>query len=147
MKKVLFQIVPILLLFSSCINFKEDYYLESPDGQQVLTFVTVDNLIEPIFSERMKSGIYMFLGHFESSKKLPNEYLKLKYSDFPIGILWNDTIAFSYRYIEENKFINSSRIAVYENVSRDKFMRLDSIYRTKSVSKKTTYFIDEIFSK
>lgn len=53
---------------------------------------------------------------YDEISPLPKEYLKLKYSDFPLGIVWEDTITFSYDFIEKNTFATNTDLKVFDDV-------------------------------
>src|SRR5690554_2961745 len=102
--KLLRVLIVCLLMTTSCVELARDYYhVKSPDGSQTLTFMSVQNLIEPFNSKKkLESGVYLFVGAYIDGMKLPPEYLKLKFTDISLGIVWEKPIIFNYNYIEES---------------------------------------------
>lgn len=140
-------IVFLLLMTTSCVELARDYYqVKSPDGSQTLTFITVQNLIEPFNkTKRLESGVYLFVGAYKDGMRLPPEYLKLEFSDLPLGIVWGIPIIFNYNYIEECRIKDKLEIIVFHDIRSSEYEALDSLYREKSGDYKTAFFLDEIF--
>ncbi len=138
-----------LLMTTSCVELARDYYqVKSPDGSQTLTFMSVQNLIEPFdSSKRLESGVYLFVGAHKDGMKFPPEYLKLKFTDSPMGIVWEKPIVFNYNYIEDCRFKDIFEILVFHDIQSSEYEVLDSLYREKTGDYKTTFFLDEIFRK
>lgn len=133
----------ILLLLSGCIEITKEYYhVRAPENAQVLTFLNINYLFEV---GQLESGIYLFVGEYNKTSSLPKEYLKLKYSDFPLGIVWGDTIAFSYDFIEKNTFVTNKDLKVFNDVESLQYKEIDSLYRLNTGHKRTAYFLDKIF--
>jgi hypothetical protein len=134
---------------TSCVELERDYYqVKSPDGSQTLTFISVQNLIQQFNSgKRMESGVYLFVGAYRDGMGLPPEYLKLKFTDTPLGIVWANPIIFNYNYIEECRFEDNLEILVFQDVLSSEYEMLDSLYREKTGDYKTAFFLDEIFRK
>lgn len=147
--KLLHVLIVSLLMTTSCVELARDYYqVKSPDGSQTLTFISVQNLIEPFNSrKRLESGVYLFVGAYKDGKGLPPEYLKLKFTDTPLGIVWESPIIFNYNYIEECRFEDNLEIMVFHDVRSSEYEVLDSLYRAKTGDYKTAFFLDEIFRK
>jgi|SRR5690606_575559 len=138
-----YLILFVFLLFSSCNEItKEFYHVKSPDTTQVLTLLNIVYLFE---SGQLESGIYLFVGKYDKTSTLPKEYLKLKYSDLPLGIVWEDTIVFSYDFIEKNMLTTNKDLKVFDDVGSLQYKKIDSLYRLKTGHKRTAYFLDEIF--
>ena len=134
---------------TSCVELARDYYqVKSPDGSQTLTFMTVQNLIEPFDSrKRLESGVYLFVGAYKDGMELPPEYLKLKFTDSPLGIVWEKPIAFNYNFIEDCRFDGSIDILVFRDIHSAEYEAIDSLYRVQTGDYKTAFFLDEIFRK
>lgn len=147
--KLLHLLFVSLLMITSCVELARDYYqVKSPDGSQTLTFMSVQNLIEPFDSrKRLESGVYLFVGAYIDGMKLPPEYLKLKFTDTPLGIVWEKPIIFNYNYIEESRFEDNFEIVLFHDIQSSEYEALDSLYRAKTNDYRTAFFLDEIFRK
>lgn len=147
--KLLHFLLVSLLMTTSCVEIARDYYqVKSGDGSQTLTFMSVQNLIEPFDSKtRLESGIYLFVGAYKDGMELPPEYLKLKFTDSPLGIVWEKPIAFNYNYIEDCRFNGSLDILVFRDIHSKEYGAIDSLYRAKTGDYKTAFFLSEIFRK
>jgi hypothetical protein len=147
--KLLHLLFVSLLMTSSCVELARDYYqVKSPDGSQTLTFMSVQNLIEPFDSrKRLESGVYLFVGAYKDGMELPTEYLKLKFTDSPLGIVWENPIAFNYNYIEDCRFDGNLNIIIFRDIHSAEYESIDSLYRAKTGDYKTAFFLGEIFRK
>lgn len=146
MKKYIFLFYTIILC--SCGELTKDYYyVISPNDSTSLTIVNITWLVDPSRnSDKLESGIYLFYGHIKKSSPFPNEYLKLKYSDYsPIGIAWGDTIKIAYNYIERNTFDSNKNIIVFNETSDPEYQAAANFYKEKTGNVKTAYDLDEIF--
>ncbi len=141
-------IVPVIFL-GGCRNTNISVYeIKSPDAKRVLTFVTVNNFFEPLrpnMTNRIPEGIYMFYGSYRPGEPIPSEYLKLKFSDFPIGIVMDDIIKVCYWPIEVNKIVSRDKIIVYEDFISEEFNSVEKEYRNRTKDLRTSFSLDQIF--
>ena len=148
MRKYLLYLFIVLMWSSGCVELtKEYYYINSPDNSECLTILNVTWLIEPNETKsKLGSGIYLFYGQVERGDHFPDEYLKLKYSDYsPIGIVWDDTIKIAYNYIERNTFDSGKKVIVYDEIANAEYESAAALYRKRTNNAKTAYDLDEIF--
>lgn len=132
----------ITYFFSGCsVNHESFYKVCSPDKEECLTFVVVDQLFN--FS-KLNNGIYLFVGEIDKNEPWPDEYLKLNYGDWPIGIIWGEKVTFMYWDILENKLKNNDKIKVIQKTVSKDFNLIEQRYKEENKLSKTVYYFDEI---
>jgi hypothetical protein len=146
-KKIIISIISIIGLYfvlkCSRLKFPDDfYYLKSYDGSKVMTIMNRAYLFETDSEREYDSGYFLFFGEISELDTLPLNYLKIKYSDSPIYVSWNDTIRLIYSEVLDNE-LNNSQID-FSPSYRDSDIQ---VIQEKVVMKDNfeMYFLDEIF--